>query len=71
MDNHNNNSSPSRIRPILTILLLITGIYIVVDHAQHIAPFLPFTFLLGCLFMHLFMHHGHTHHHNHDQNKNT
>lgn len=68
MDNHN-NQMPSRVRPALIILLVIAGIYLVIDHGQHIAPFLPFTFLLGCLFMHLFMHHGHSNHYNHTDQK--
>lgn len=49
------------IRWILVLLLIIAGLYIVVDHGQHIASYLPFAFLLGCLFTHLFMHRGHSH----------
>jgi hypothetical protein len=45
-------------------LLVITGIYLAVDHGQHLAPYLPFTFLLGCFVMHLFMHGGHGGHGN-------
>lgn len=48
----------STIRWVLGILLA-AGVYLVVDHGQHLAPYLPFTFLLGCLVMHLFMHGGH------------
>jgi fatty acid desaturase len=62
VDNHNNNSSSYRPKLILVILLLIAGIYIIVDHGQHVLPYLPFTFLLGCLVMHLFMHGGHNGH---------
>jgi Protein of unknown function (DUF2933) len=47
------------IRSILIGLLVILGLYLVIDHGQHLAPYFPFTFLLGCLFMHVFMHKGH------------
>lgn len=43
-------------RTILIGLLLIAGLYLLVDHRTHVIPYLPFTFLLGCLFMHFFMH---------------
>lgn len=59
MHNHNNNSSHSGIRYILIGLLVIAGVYLIVDHGQHLLPYLPFTFLLGCFFMHMFMHGGH------------
>ncbi|MEK7509092.1 MAG: DUF2933 domain-containing protein [Patescibacteria group bacterium] len=51
----------SMVRLILIALLVLAGGYIVADHGEHLAPYLPFAFLLGCLFMHLFMHHGHGH----------
>ena len=47
-------------------LLVIAGIWLTVDHGQHLAPYLPFAFLLGCLAMHLFMHAGHGSHGNHN-----
>lgn len=54
------------IRYVLIGLVVVTGLYLLIDHGQHIAPYLPFAFLLGCLFMHLFMHgahHGDNEHH--------
>ncbi|HEY4515860.1 MAG TPA: DUF2933 domain-containing protein [Candidatus Paceibacterota bacterium] len=57
------------IRSILITLLIIVGLYLVIDHGQHLVPYLPFAFLLGCFSMHLFMHHGHGRHHNHDSNQ--
>ena len=55
------------IRWVLIGLLVIIGLYLVIDHGQPLVPYLPFAFLLGCLFMHLFMHGGHgrdgEHHH--------
>ncbi len=55
------------IRLILIILVAAAGIYGIVYHQSHLAPYLPFAFLLGCLVMHLLMqsgHHGHGHDHN-------
>lgn len=49
------------VRITLVTLIALSGLYLVVDHGQHLAPYLPFTFLFGCLFMHLFMHGGHNH----------
>lgn len=57
------------IRFILVGLIAIAALYLILDHGQHTLPYLPFAFLLGCLFMHLFMHGGHgAHgdHHTHD-----
>lgn len=47
------------VRYVLSGLLVIAGLYLLIDHGQHLAPYFPFVFLLGCLFMHLFMHGGH------------
>lgn len=65
MDNDKNNSSSLRTRYVLLGLLVIAGIYLFANRGEHIAPYLPFTFLLGCFFMHLFMHGGHGGHGNH------
>lgn len=65
MDNHKNNQSNPRTRYILIGLLVISGVYLVTNHGEHIAPYLPFTFLLGCFFMHLFMHGSHGSHGGH------
>ena len=56
------------IRWTLVALLVLAGGYVFIDHGQHAARYLPLAFLLGCLFMHLFMHGGHgggggEHHH--------
>jgi hypothetical protein len=55
------------IRITLIVLVIIAGIYGITNHQEHLAPYLPFTFLLGCLVMHLLMHSGH-HGHGHDHN---
>ena len=50
------------VRWILVGLTAMAGIYLIADHGQHLAPYLPFAFLLGMLAMHLFMpgmHGGH------------
>jgi len=57
------------IRFVLIGLLVITGVYLVIDHGQHIAPYFPFVFLLGCLFMHLFGHGGHGRHDSHEKHE--
>lgn len=64
--------NPKTIRTGLIILLIATGAYLVIDHGQHLAPYFPFVFLLGCLFMHLFMHgsHGGHDHTNHSDQEN-
>ena len=59
MENHTQNSSPFSIRWILIGLLVVAGVWLVTDHGQHLIPYLPFVFLLGCLVMHLFMHGSH------------
>lgn len=61
-------NSAVRFRWVLVGLLIIAGIYLIIDHGQHVLPYLPFTFLLGCLAMHLFMHGSHGGH-NGDNNR--
>lgn len=47
--------------------LAIAGYTLIVEHGNHLAPYLPWLILLACPLMHLFMHHGHgSHNHNHD-----
>ncbi len=43
----------------LIVLVVIAGVYGVFNHQEHLAPYLPFAFLLGCLLMHVFMHKNH------------
>lgn len=56
----------STVRWVLVGLLIIAGIYLITDHGEHVAPYLPFAFLLGCFSMHLFMHGGHGGHDDND-----
>lgn len=48
-------------------VIVIALFYLITAHGVHLLAFLPFSFLLGCLFMHMFMHSGHGSHHSHDQ----
>lgn len=57
------------IRWLLIALLVIAGLYLVADHGQHLIPYLPFAFLLGCLVMHLFMHGSHGDQNNGDNSR--
>lgn len=57
------------VRWILVALLILAGAYILVDHGEHLVPYLPFAFLSGCLFMHMFMHRGHGHTDHGDMNQ--
>ena len=53
---------------ILIGFLLVAGYFLVMEHRAHLAGvlnFLPYLLLLGCVFMHLFMHHGHRDHGGH------
>lgn len=47
-----------RTRYVLIVLIVVAGIDLAFDHGQHLAPYLPFAYLLGCLSMHL-LHGGH------------
>lgn len=48
-----------RTRWTVIVLVISLGIYLVVNHEKHLSPYLPYAFLFGCFFMHLFMHGGH------------
>lgn len=49
------------LRWVLIVLVALAGLYIFIDHQEHLIKYLPFSFLLGCLLMHVFMHKGHNH----------
>lgn len=48
-------------------LIAIATYFLLIEHREHIFPFLPYFLVLACPLMHLFMHGGH-HHHKHDPN---
>ncbi len=57
----------------LIFFIVIVGVYLALNHREHLAPYASFFFLLGCLFMHIFMHgrHGtHNSHHGRDDSGN-
>jgi hypothetical protein len=57
-----------RHRWITYIGLGVLGYFLLVEHREHVLPFLPYLFLSACLFMHSFMHGGHKHDdHSHGQ----
>ncbi|MCB2426205.1 MULTISPECIES: DUF2933 domain-containing protein [Bacteria] len=37
--------------------------FLLIEHRDHVLPFLPYLILLACPLMHLFMHGRHGHHH--------
>jgi hypothetical protein len=43
----------------LLVVLGLAGLYALVEHWAHAAPFLPWLLILGCPLAHLFMHRGH------------
>lgn len=62
------NSKWLSLHGLLTLLLVGLSLYVlVVEHAEHILPFLPYLVLLLCPLMHVFMHKGHHHRGSHHQ----
>ena len=51
----------SRHRWISYLAFGILGYFLLVEHRQHVLPYLPFLFLAACPLMHFFMHSGHHH----------
>lgn len=53
----NRNSKWLSLHGLLTLLLVGLSLYVLlVEHAEHILPFLPYLVLLLCPLMHVFMH---------------
>jgi hypothetical protein len=48
---------------VLLGLLTLAGGLLFTGHGNHLIDALVYLPLVGCLLMHLFMHHGHHHHH--------
>lgn len=48
-------------------LIAIATYFLLIEHREHVLPFLPYLLMLACPMMHLFMHSGH-HHGKNDQN---
>lgn len=45
----------------LLIFLGVAGFFLWTEHRAHLLGALPWLLLLGCVFMHFFMHRGHGH----------
>ncbi len=45
----------------LAVFLLAAGYFLITEHRAHVIQWLPWVLILGCVFMHLFMHSGHGH----------
>ena len=43
----------------LLVFLVIGGYLLFTEHRAHLIQALPWILVLGCIVMHLFMHHGH------------
>ena len=54
---------------IVLALAIVIGGYLVIWHGAHVAAALPFSVILACPLMHMFMHGGHGHHHGHEIEK--
>lgn len=49
----------TKIKWVLIIFLAIGAFFLITEHRAHLYGFLPYSFLLVCLLMHVFMHGGH------------
>ncbi len=52
----------------LAVFLIAAGYFLIAEHRAHVIQWLPWVLILGCVFMHLFMHGGHGHGGGHDDN---
>jgi hypothetical protein len=52
----------SRFKWVLIAFFLIAGYFLITEHRAHVVEYLPIALLLGCLFLHGFMHGGHGKH---------
>lgn len=76
METHEHHQPPpanspgffKRHRWLTLIGLAIILYFLLIEHRQHVWPYLPFLFLLACPLMHFFMHGGHNRH-PHEGNK--
>ena len=69
---HNDTPRQSKAKWVFIGFLLIAGYFLVTEHRAHLAGWLSaygiWLFLLPCLLMHMFMHHGHDEHSSHKGN---
>ena len=65
MDPESRSHSPpenSRFKWVLIAFTAIAGYFLITEHRAHVIEYLPVALLLGCLFLHKFMHGGHGQH---------
>ncbi len=53
------------------VFLAIAGYFLWTEHQAHAIAFLPWILILGCVFMHMFMHGGHGSGHDHGSDRDT
>ncbi|MFT5393850.1 MAG: hypothetical protein ACI8PT_004054 [Gammaproteobacteria bacterium] len=59
MTNHNIPWWRDRNKLPFAVFLAIGGYFLWTEHRAHAIEFLPWLLILGCIGMHMFMHHGH------------
>lgn len=72
MHSHNRSHSQRRsLRSLISVtaFVLVAVFLLWTEHRAHLLGALPWLFLLACLFIHTFMHHGHGHHDDHGTTK--
>jgi hypothetical protein len=66
---HRQPQHESRFKWVLIAFLIIAGYFIITEHRAHVIEYLPRALLLGCVFLHMFMHGGHGGHGKHGQHR--
>lgn len=58
-ETHRNEKLKFKANWVLVGFLAIAGFFLIAEHKAHVLPFFPFSLLLACPLMHVFMHRGH------------
>lgn len=66
---HRQAPQESRFKWVLIAFILIAGYFLITEHRAHVIEYLPLGLLLGCVFLHMFMHGGHGGHGGHGQHR--
>lgn len=62
---HRQPPQESRFKWVLIAFLVTAGYFLITEHRAHVIEYLPLALLLGCVFLHMFMHGGHGGHRQH------